>query len=181
MKAGVSVVSTTSALNRAGVVYVLNTDQRVSMPVAANVMTSTQCSDFFATIRSHPDCIAYGAEHFRELKEFHCHVVDSVTYETFQPFEGTVDTVSFGNHVFSIQGQTKLERPMSTIFIIFDRTTTAQDYMVSARASFYTRWPLNSLGGQVAVDVPVVSEKTIDKAHQKAKAESAAAGGNRRR
>jgi hypothetical protein len=181
MKAGLTVVSTTAALTRAGVVYVLNTDQRVSIPVNLNVLTYTQCSDFFATIRAHPDCVAYGAEHFRELKEFHCHTVDNITYETFQPYEGTLDTTGFGQHVFAIQGQPKTHRPMSTIFMIFDRTATPQDYMVSARGSFYTRWPLNTLGGQVATDIPVISEKKYDAANQKAKAESAQAGGNRRR
>jgi hypothetical protein len=179
MKAGVTLINTTASLNRGGVVYVLNTDQRVLVPTTMESLNDSQATNFFDTIRGHPDTVAYSADHFSEAKEFHCHVVDNTSYESFEAFLGAGSSNFFQNHLLSVPGNTKSARPMSTLFIIFDATNFAQDYMASARASFYTRWPLDTLGGQVAREIPVASVLTVEQILAKAKADAAAGGGKR--
>jgi hypothetical protein len=179
MKAGITLVNTTANLNRGGVVYVLNTDQRVLVPTDLEDLNDVQTEGLFETIRSHPDTVAYSADHFSEAKEFHCHVVGINSYEAFNAFLGSGGSKSFQKHLLSVSGGAKAPRPMSTIFVIFDRTNFSQDYMASVRASFYTRWPLDTLGGQVAREIPVATVLTVEQILAKAKADAAAGGGKR--
>jgi hypothetical protein len=174
MKAGVSLINTTPSLYRGGLVFVLNTDQRMALPHLPGQLSITHIDEWLATIKAHPDTIAYSAEHFKEAKEFHCGVVDSTTYEAFQPFNGTYTSDEFFSHIISPadggdSSSFSNQRPMSSIYIVFERSVQVQSYMASARASFYTRWPLDSLGGALASDIPVASAANVDATHKEAK------------
>ena len=45
--------------------------------------------------------------------------------------------------------------PMSTIFVLVTKSSQSQEYTFAARGSWYTRWPLNTIGNSVSRTVPV--------------------------
>jgi len=51
---------------------------------------------------------------------------------------------------------------MSVIAFIFDPATDPQDYSVTVRASYYTRWPLTSVPGQSMRNIPTADAKIIN-------------------
>jgi hypothetical protein len=191
MKAGVTLINMTAAQARGGVVYVLNTDQRIQMdaPVSTTGTVGQQSwALVLAKVRGHPDTVVYGADHFKEIREFHCGVVDAISYESFRPWQGSDPNIgdsspqgidSFFSHI-TISSVDPTPRPMSTLFIIFDNTDSGQDYMASCRGSYYTRWPLDTLAGQLSSELPTASAKVVDETHKNSKADSSSKGGNRR-
>ena len=182
MKAGVTLINMTAALVRGGVVYVLNTDQRIQIdqPVSTTgAAGANSWAEVLAKVRAHPDTVVYAADHFKEIREFHCGVVDAISYESFRPWEGMLGVDDFFSHI-TVSSVAPTPRPMSTLFIIFDNTDSPQDYMASCRGSFYTRWPLDTLAGQLSTELPTASAKIVDETHKNSKSDSSSKGGNRR-
>jgi hypothetical protein len=182
MKAGVTLVNMTAALVRGGVVYVLNTDQRIQidLPVSSTGAAGAESwAQVLSKVRAHPDTVVYSADHFKEIREFHCGVVDAISYESFRPWQGIDGVDEFFSHI-TVSSVEPTPRPMSTLFIIFDNSDSPQDYMASCRGSYYTRWPLDTLAGQLSTELPTASAKVVDETHKNSKADSSSKGGNRR-
>merc|ERR1711964_258984 len=59
---------------------------------------------------------------------------------------------------------------MSVIAYVFDQVADPQDYSVTVRASFYTRWPLTTVPGQSMKPIPTASPKIVN--HVRDQAES---------
>jgi len=122
------------------------------------------------SIKDHPLVKAYDGADFKRLDRhgrhptFICDVVDGVDYENFRPWSGMESSDGFFSHVFSWSGMDNAahERPMSTVFVLFEVPVNSQVYTLSARASFYTRWPLTTVPGQTQMDIPVSSLERIN-------------------
>lgn len=167
MKAGLTISNATADIRCGGRIFVLNCDQRVSVPTLPSTMSAAQMVSLFDTVMNHPATVAYTGKHFqRRAVSFSTHAVDTFEYETFRPWIG-IDTVdSFANHVFLNNGLGILDdgiRPMSTLFVLFEQPADAQDYTILLRHAVYTRWTLGTLGAISSRDVPVVSSETINK------------------
>lgn len=174
MKAGISIENVTSDLERGGRVYILNADARVWMPAAVGTMTSAQLDTFFNDIVEHPDSKPYSGHDFKRTRHFHCHIAESGAYESFMSNVGPRDSTQFMGHVATWPSATDQHRPMSCLFVVMEAppSTKPQDYTISAQAQFYTRWPLDHLGGSIARPIPVASMAALDAIARKAKHES---------
>jgi hypothetical protein len=95
--------------------------------------------------------------------DFISHVVDPVDYDSFGEWHGTYTADEFGEHWAIWPGAVPALRPMSTLFIIFDEPAADQAYTFSVRASFYNRWPLDTVGGQVMHPVPLTAPQALAK------------------
>lgn len=161
MKAGVTVVNNTADINAGGRVYVLNSDQRVPLAAAPSAATAPQVTAFMDTIVNHPATRSFSGKDFQSPKHFHCHAVDNVDYEDYTPWAGTLTLNEFMEHVAVWPGSSHGRRPMSCVFIVLEAPPFVQDYTMSANSYHYTRWPLSSIGGSVARDVPVAPAAVV--------------------
>lgn len=169
MKAGVSVVNSTSKFNMGGRVFHMNSQQRVRLAAAPSAFTGTNLTSLIDTIKGFPNCIGYSGPHFEESREFSCNVVDNTRYEDFDEFLGTLTLDEFWDHIGiwpTAVGTKPADRPMSTCFLIFTPPAVTNTYTISVRASYYTRWPLNTIPGQTMKPVPVADPKIINKIHE---------------
>jgi len=164
MKAGVTLVNNTADINAGGRVYVLRSDQRMKALAAPSTMTIAQWNTLANEIIAHPEARAHSGKDFQRPMHFHASLADAVDYENFAEWMGTDTADTFGQHVFVWPGVSPDTRPLSTICVVMETTALAQDYTVTARGTWYTRWPLDSIGGQVQTDVPVASAKAVDSA-----------------
>lgn len=172
MKAGLTIENVTAALTRGGRVYVLNAQQRVALPAAPSSLTLVQLNTFADQLIAHPDCRGFSGQDFGTSRHFHCHVADHIEYENFNTNNGASSPDGIYAHAAVWPGSSVAERPMSCIFVVLEIPATAQDYTFTAHGSFYTRWPLDTVGGQVARDIPTASLSALDKLAKAGKAES---------
>lgn len=154
MKAGVFVSCVTAPLNRAGRVTVLNAKQRILLPAGPGSMSLAQFNTVIDAIKAHPDSLSYTASDFTHPTGFHCHPVDSRVYDQFFDFHGAVSADDMVRSLAVWPGVDPFPRPLSGIVMIFELPPTPQEYTLSFRASFYTRWPLNTIPGQTQRKIP---------------------------
>lgn len=163
MKLSLDLVNSTSLLNMGGRVTVLNARQRVLLPAAPASMSSAQWNLFIADVRNHPDARSYGGADFREPKMFLAHPVDD-GYNEFEEWLGTTNADRYCDHFAVWSGSVPQKRRMSTIIMVFESPPSTQEYTVSIRSSYYTRWPLSSVPGQTQRQVPT-APLTVINAH----------------
>jgi hypothetical protein len=166
MKAGISVLNNTPALTAGGRVYMLDADQRMSIPDDLYALSPTEFDEFCDKIKSHPNRIPFDGATFKPVQHFHTHVVDTVQYETFNPWTGTDLTSAFGSHMFEYPGTPDMnKKSMSTLLIILEGPAATQDYTITARGQWMTRWALDTIGGYVSKKIPVASPAVVDSAY----------------
>lgn len=165
MKAGVTIVNVTKRLDVGGRIYVLNANQRFSLPAAPSAMSAANWSSLADEIIAHPHTRAYTGGDFITPKTFVCHPVSDPDYTAFTPWTGTELLDPFCAHWAIWSGTTALRRPMSTIAIVIDTFPDASvnDYSFSMRGSYYTRWPLASVPGQNQKPIPTGPAGSINK------------------
>jgi hypothetical protein len=89
--------------------------------------------------------------------------VDNVNYTKFDAHHGTLTANEFFKHILGASAcDEPSPRPMSVVAFIFDPVVDAQDYSVTIRASYYTRWPLTSVPGQSMRNIPTASASIIN-------------------
>lgn len=164
MKCTVEIVNVSAPLYMGGRVYVLRAHQRVPLLADPTVMTIAQQSALIDSIKSHPDCRSYAGTDF--VKPFRCHseVVDHDNYTGYGEWKGTDTVTNFMAHSSIWPGLDPLVRPMSATWIIFQRPAANQDYTMSFKASFYTRWPLNTVPGSRQTPVPTAPAHIVNAA-----------------
>jgi hypothetical protein len=176
MKAGVGVLNVTPALTRGGRVYILNCDARIQLPKEPTIMTAADWAGVRNVIREHPDCVAFSGSEFSKQKDFFCHIADTADYENFNPYlapqsiNGFFQGVATWNPTTGAVSPQKMERPMSTLCILVDIPPANQDYTLTFYASYYTRWPLNTVPNLVSSDIPSANTVLLDKLAREAMA-----------
>lgn len=170
MKASVEITNSTAAMTAGGSVYVLKTDQRVSIPGLPTSLTAAQINTLCDTVKDHPLVKPFDGADFKKTDKhgrhptFVCDVVDGVDFENFSAWQGTESVDGFFGHVFTWPGldSNTHERPMSTIFVLFETPVAAQTYTLSARAAYYTRWSLATVPGQTQMEIPIATLDRIN-------------------
>lgn len=174
MKAGVTIVNSTAALNRGGRVYVLNSNQRVELPAAPSAMIPADWDTMMNEIVAHPKTRALSGSHFAEPKTLVCHPTDQADYLNYGEWYGGITVDNFWSHISIWPGVVSQRRPMSAVYIVFEGPAAVQDYTVSWRAHYYTRWPLDSILGQSQKFVPTKDAKTLNDGRDHAEASGSA-------
>lgn len=167
MKIGVSLVNNTSKFNMGGRVFHLNCQQRIRLAAPPSTMTGAQLSNAINAIKAFPKCVGYSGPHFEESREFTGNVVDNTRYEDFDEFIGTQTVDEFWDHIAIWPGGPTVpgDRPMSTIFLMFTPPAVTNTYTISVRASYYTRWALDTIPGQTMKPIPTADPATINAVH----------------
>lgn len=161
MKAGLAIVNTTAPLSITGQVYVTGVDQRLSIPVPASQMTVAQWQAVADTIAADTRTKLYSAAQLSRPHHTYVHPSDTPTYEGFRPWDGTdsVDTFWEG-FVEDSTGNTR-PRPMSTIFVYIVAPPVTQQYVLTVRAAYYTRWAAATVMGQSQIPIPTGSHHSV--------------------
>jgi len=162
MKGGLTIVNRTQYLNQGGQVAVLAATQRVSLSALPSLMTQAQWNTFFDEIVAHPSTRLYNGSDFRTAKTFITHPTDQSDYTKYQPWMGTSALDDWWKHVAIWPGGTPENRPMSTVFVVFEASDSVNSYEAKTRSHFYTRWPLNSVPGQAQKPVPIADTKVVN-------------------
>lgn len=165
MKVGLSLVNSTSLLNRGGKVFHLNANARVRLPAAPSALTFAQATDFINGLIAMPNTTQYDGTDFGHTREFTCGVVDNVTYNDFDEWHGTESLDDFWAHIAIWPSASPRDRPMSTCFLIFQTPSSSQTYTASVKASYYTRWGIDTVPGQSMRDIPTAGTDFINKIH----------------
>lgn len=166
MKFSVSVVNCTNALKRGGRVTYINSSQR--LPGGDQFGAGT-----IAAIKSSPYRRRITADDLVTPMQLVGYPIDATEYHSFQPF-GEPETP--GNFLFHVTNEDirasttgrKVQRPMSVVAFVFDHVADVQEYSVTIRASYYTRWPLDSVPGMQMKNIPVAKAEVINAVHNKA-------------
>lgn len=178
MKFSVSVVNCSNALKRGGRVTYLNSSQRLPAYTPASEGSHNDFTPILQGIKNSPyrrratgDCL--GVPPGGKPTHLIGYPVDSVTYATFKAFHGTLAFSEFLEYVAGAStASTPKARPMSIVAYIFDPVSDPQDYTVTIRASYYTRWPLTSVPGQSMRNMPTADASVVN--HVRDHAESTA-------
>jgi hypothetical protein len=161
MKAGLTIVNNTADISCGGRVYFLNSDSRVALPAAPSLWSDAEFDTVINHIISHPQCRSLSGKQLQRPTHFTSHVVDPVDYEGFTDWAGTETVDQFGAHWGTWSGASARIRPMSTLFIVFDEPAADQTYTLTMRASYYNRWPLDTVGGQVMHPIPLTTAEVL--------------------
>jgi hypothetical protein len=165
MKFSVAIVNCSNGLKRAGRVTYINSSQRLPargpdsigryMPIIKGIKDSPYRR------RINGDTMSVGPG--QTAKHLIGYPTDSIEYANFKHFEGTESGSAFLSHVLGAsEGYDPSNRPMSVIAYVFDPTTDPQDYSLTIRASYYTRWPLTSVPGQSMRNMPTSAASIIN-------------------
>lgn len=164
MKAGATIINNTPMLDSGGRVYILNTDQRLALPDDLSALTLTEFDTLCNTVKQSPQRRVYDGTDFKSPRHFHTHVTDPIVYETFRSWDGTHSVATFGAYIAEyIGGPDERRKSMSTLIILMEPAAKQQDYTVTARGMWSTRWPLNSIGAFVSKELPTASAAAIDR------------------
>jgi len=182
-----SVCNTSNSYKRGGAVYYLNSSQRLpgyEFPAGSGFYSMEQIVD---SVIAHPSTKRTSGAELSAPKQLISHPVDNTAYHTYSPWQGTLDRSAFllhhvttSNVLAASSGQqqgsstdgnaeshttTEMQRPMTTMVYVFMPTGgpgDVQDYSVTIRASFYTRWPLHTAPGQAMKNTPTAPPHVIN-------------------
>lgn len=162
MKLSVSVVNCSNGYKRGGRVTYLNSSQRLPARLAdADVMWNPVIDG----IKSSPYRRRITGEDLVKPMQLIAHPVDEVNYSSFRPHRGTLTVAEFLAHVIGASHTLDhpQPRPMSIIAYVFEPVPDdRQEYSVTIRGSFYTRWPLTSVPGQSMRPMPTAAPAVIN-------------------
>lgn len=167
MKCGVTVVNCSNALKRGGRVTYLNSSQR--LPAQSNDENGA-FGPIIEGIKNSPYRKRINGDELVKPMQLIGYPVDSTEYHRFNSHRGTLTSAEFGTYIYGArttappqpQAMPPHLRPMSIIAYIFDPTAETQDYSVTVRASYYTRWPLTSVPGQSMRPIPTAPPHQIN-------------------
>lgn len=159
MKLGVTVINCSNALKRGGRVSYINSSQRLP------ARTATSYSPVIDGIKNSPYRRRITGDMLTAPLQLLAFPVDSVSYHSFGPFHGTLDADEFLDHVLGAGIDSPAQRPMSVVAYVFEPVSDPQDYSVTVRGSYYTRWPLTSVPGQSMHPIRTAGAGTINAVH----------------
>lgn len=166
-KFSVSVVNCSNALKRAGRVTYINSSQR--LPARYLYGGADDYSTIIDGIKNSPYRRRISADSLVAAKQLVGFTCDTVAYNSFARNRGTLNFEQFFAYVFGADlsetgsaGLNPKPRPMSTVAYVFDPVSEVQDYTVTIRATFYTRWPLSTVQGQSMHAMPTAPAHVIN-------------------
>jgi hypothetical protein len=169
MKHSIGILNTTAPLSRSGRVYTLTCDSRISVPTNPSTLTAAHAEALADTITAHPDTLSYDGSHFGEERTLVSHVIDHADYSTFEPWAGNDNIEDFMRHGLSWpDGPDTRSRPMTSQWIVIDKVPAANVYALTVRASYYTRWSIDSVPGQSHKKMPTASVSVVNSIHEAA-------------
>lgn len=163
MKAGVSVVNVTSAINAGGRVYVLPADQRVNLPAAPSAMTSANFDTLADSLKSSLKKQSYGGA---DLMHNNCWIsgpADVTDYEDFVEWKTPATADEFAQHCCAWSGGTTNSRPMTSIWLLLESPGATQAYTITARASYYLRFAQGTLLGNQMTHASTMSTAEMNR------------------
>lgn len=170
MKFGVTVTNCTNAWKRGGRVKYINSSQR--LPPCWDGDGNMNWARVLTGIETSPYRVLTTGDQLVQGKQLIGYPTDRVEYETFHQFEGQMLFGKFTRHVCSDEhaptGSESLPRGMSIVAYVFENTADPQDYSVTVRASYYTRWPITSVPGQSMKQIPTSDAAHINAVHDHA-------------
>jgi hypothetical protein len=182
MKVSLGLSNSTQHMIRGGRIYVSNIDQRLSFPVAPSLMTEAQWLALGVKLSEEPNTIAREGEEFGTNQHYVAHPVNQTSYANFLNWKRYADYNSGVTSAHDPDGwfshiavwpaivDTFRERPMSTIVFFFEVPASLQTYTATARATYFTRWPLNTISGQNMKNQPTADSASIVAAQNAAEA-----------
>lgn len=163
MKLGASLVNCSNVMKKGGRVTYLNTSQRLPgrVPLADQTADRKEFTDILHAVRNSPYSKVVTGDQLSNSLQLISHPIDQTNYNTFRPFRGAGDIGDLYD-LMLCTGQYEtlgslLQRGMSTIVFIIEQTSQEQDYTMTVRASYYTRWPLTTVPGQSMTNIPTSS------------------------
>jgi hypothetical protein len=161
-KLGVSVSNCSNALKRGGRVTYINSSQRLPL---RSTNSAVRYAANIEGIKDSPYRRRITGDMLGRPMQLISYPVDGAEYESFNPHHGTLTESEFCAYCFraSITDSVPHTRPMSIIAFIFDPVAEPQDYSVTVRASYYTRWPLTTVPGQSMRLMPTADAKLINR------------------
>jgi len=163
MKFSASVVNCTNALKRGGRVTYINSSQRLPALGGTN---ENNYSNVIQGIKDSPYRKRINGDNLKDPLALIGYPADSTEYPKFRSHRGTLTKDEFESYVLGATSTIEASaRSMSIIVYIFDPTVDTQDYSVTIRASYYTRWPLSSVPGQSMRHMPTSTADHINHVH----------------
>lgn len=160
------VACTTQMLNRGGRVYVTSFDGRLALPAAPSALTNAQAGTVLDGIVAFPQTRIYDASDFANPKKFNTWIVNTIEYQSFQPWVGTQTPEAHASHFAIWSGSQPYHRPMATVCVIVEVPAIQQTFEMSFHAKHYTRWPITSVPGQAMVPLKTADQKVITDMHK---------------
>lgn len=157
MKYSVSVVNCSNALKRGGRVTYLHTSQRLPhLPQPDNY------SEIILGIKTSPLRRRITGDVLARPTKLVGYPIDTARYNSFREGVGGISLGDFLNYTTN-RAITDVEpRSMSIVAYVFDPVQDPQDYSVTVRGSYYTRWPLTSVPGQSMQRIPTAPAEHIN-------------------
>jgi len=163
MKFSVSVVNCTNNLKRGGRVTYINSAQRLP---TMRTDVATEFIDVIDGIKASPYRRRINGTDLVTPKQLIGFPVDGTVYRQFVGHQGTLSHIElFGRIMAAGPSITPEPRPMSAVAYIFDPATDEQDYSVTIRAAYYTRWPITSVPGQKMEAIPTADPHFVNAVH----------------
>jgi hypothetical protein len=163
MKFGVTAQNTTQFLNRGGRVFVFHSTQRVRVPSAPASWSLADFNTVFDTLAAMPTVQCYDGSQIEMKNSIYGHVIDMRRYEDFDEWAGTKTTNEFCEHIMTWPLLTGTrERSMSTIFVLFEQPAIQNTYNISFHGSWYTRWSVDTVLGQLMAPIPLTSQARMN-------------------
>lgn len=176
LAATIHVVNTTQLYNVSGQLYALEMSQRLNFAAAPLSMTAANWGSVYDVVVAHPDCRMYSASQAINGLKFSCGVNDNTQFDTFYPNRGPLASDDWFEHVAQWSAADAMPRPMTTYVIAMSSPAVAQSYTVTAASQVMSRWPVDTITGQLMKDVPVGSHSEVV---NERKGKEPAAGGSR--
>lgn len=175
MKFGVSIGNNTNGQKRGGMVTFINTTQR--LPDVTKTGDKYYWDNVIDAVKSTPQRRRLNGDVFADTHQLIGTVVDNPTYHSFAQWRTVEARDDFLKHVLdemptSADLYFSHRRPMSTCVFVFEPTDDMQDYSISVRASYYTRWPMTTVQGENMPHVPTAPATDLNLIHKKAEANS---------
>lgn len=176
MKCGMTVTNRTQLLNRGAQCYFLNCQQRLRLPGLPTTMTASDWNTVFDALSTMPGCRDHDLAEYGTPRHYYCNVVDAPAYNRFDENAGEVVFDNFAQH-FATWPTSSFHRvrPMSTLIFLVEPAAVLNSLNIAVDASYYTRWPLDTVPGQAQTEVPTTSPPASNKLHANA-AEHASSG-----
>lgn len=167
MKLGATLVNCSNMMKKGGRVIYLNSTQRLPSRVALADQTTDrkEFTDILNAINASPYSKVTSGDQLSTPQQIIAHPIDQMAYNVFRPFWGTLALHDYFDTVFSPPTDALADqflRGMSTIAYIIEPTAEVQDYTLTIRAAWYTRWPLASVPGQSMQNIPTAPAGTIN-------------------
>lgn len=165
MKMGVTLRNLTKRLDVGGVVYALNTAQRISLPMVIGSMNSGHWWTVSEEVISMTATTAYQATKLSDGPHTWVNFpLANADYEHFYiddppALSETEYARTWSTYPGMVNG---FERPMSTVILVFPTTTEVNDYELTVRGHFYLRMPIDHITARLLKSIPTAPPEGLN-------------------